>query len=105
MLSRQGSSLVRPLHGSSNRAEMAVVSIKGFAAVMCEIRGVLADEPPHFFLFPFLRSILKQQLTHICHSAFECEGQHLSHDCIKLASHRFTTHEQLMRLGIHSAKV
>ena len=84
---------------------MAVIPIKGFAAVVSEVGGVLADEPPQLFLFAFFRAIFKQKLAHICHSAFECEGQHLSHDCIKLAMHRFTTHEKLMRLGRHSVKV
>ena len=43
MLSRQVSSLVCPFHGSSTWAEMAVVPIKGFAAVVREVRGVLQN--------------------------------------------------------------
>ena len=45
MLSRHVSSLVCPLHGNSNRAEVSVISIEGFAAVVSEVGGVLADEP------------------------------------------------------------
>ena len=48
MLSRKVSSLVCPLHGSSNRAEMAIITIKGFAAVVrdlhrCEIEGATIE--------------------------------------------------------------
>ena len=43
MLSRRVASLVRPFHGSSAGAEMTVIFIKGFAAVVSEVGGVLAD--------------------------------------------------------------
>ena len=104
MLSRKVASLVCPLHSSSTWAEMAVVLIKGSAAVVCEVGGVLADEPPQLFLFAFFRAILKQQLAHICHIVLACESHHLSHHDTKLAMHRFTTHGMLIRLGRHSAK-
>ena len=88
MPSRQVASLVCPFHGSSTWAAMAVVLIERLTSMVCEISGVLADEPAQLLLFAFFRAIFKQQLTHICHSAFERESHDLSRDCIKLASHR-----------------
>ena len=51
-----------------NRAEVSVIPIKGFAAMMCEICGVLADEPAQLLLFAFLGAIFKQQLARSSYS-------------------------------------